>query len=95
MIVLRRVVAQSLASQDFPVLEMIVLRRVGAHKGDPNNVRAPAKHFLIMHPLKSRTCVYYKKTKTRILQYKSLYNQGLTSVLGGIIRKVRKLSEQF
>jgi hypothetical protein len=32
MIVLRRVVAQSLASQDFPVLEMIVLRRVVAHR---------------------------------------------------------------
>jgi len=38
--------------------------------------------------------VYYKKTKNKILQYKSLWNQALASVFGGIIRKVRKLSEQ-
>ena len=38
--------------------------------------------------------MYYKKVKNKILQYKSLWNQGLASVFGGIIRKVRKLSEQ-
>lgn len=38
--------------------------------------------------------MYYKKTKNKILQYKSLWNQGLASVFGGIIRKLRKLSEQ-
>jgi hypothetical protein len=32
--------------------------------------------------------------KNKILQYKSLWNQGLAGVFGGIIRKLKKLSEQ-